>query len=104
MQNIKNEIEKYEELKDLYMAYVGTEKRLNKVLNKSPKQFIKYMNKHFIVCENWACIVEDTEEQGIFISTKDTKEEAEKLANSFTAINKKTLIVSVELRKYLKLK
>ena len=97
-------LEQYEELKALYMQYIATDRRLKKVLNKSPKKFIKYMNKNFVVCERWACVVEDLEEQSTFISAKETKEQAEKLANSFRAINKTTLIVSVKLNKYLKLK
>lgn len=97
-------LEQYEELKALYMQYISTDRRLKKVLNKSPKKFIKYMNKNFVICERWACVVEDLEDQSIFISAKETKEEVEKLANSFKALNKNTLIVSVKLNKYLKLK
>lgn len=97
-------LEQYEELKALYMQYISTDRRLKKVLNKSPKKFIKYINKNFVICERWACVIEDLEDQSIFISAKETKEQAEKLANSFKALNKNTLIVSVKLNKYLKLK
>lgn len=97
-------LEKYEELKGLYIKYIASNKRLAKVLNKSPKKFIKYVNNNFAVCENWACVVEDLEELSTFISVKETKEECEKLANKFRAIEKNTLIVKVELNKYLKLK
>ena len=106
MEELKNIniLNQYEELKALYIKYIASNKRLAKVLNKSPKKFIKYVNNNFVVCENWACIVEDLEEQSVFISTKETKEKCEKLANKFRAIEKNTLIVKVELNKYLKLK
>ena len=106
MEELKNIeiLNQYEELKGLYISYIASNKRLAKVLNKSPKKFIKYINKNFVICEHWACMVEDLEEQSTFISTKETKEQAEKLANSFRVINKNTLIVSVKLNKYLKLK
>lgn len=106
MEELKNIniLNQYEELKALYMQYIASNKRLAKVLNKSPKNFIKYINKNFVVCERWACIVEDLEETSLFLSAKETKEECEKLANKFRAIEKNTLIVSVKLNKYLRLK
>lgn len=106
MEELKNIniLNQYEELKKLYINYIASNKRLAKVLNKSPKKFIKYINKNFVICERWACVIEDLEDQSIFISAKETKEQAEKLANSFKALNKNTLIVGVKLNKYLKLK
>lgn len=104
MNNQIETLEQYEELKALYMQYIATNKRLAKVLNKSPKKFIKYINKNFVVCERWACVVEDLEEASLFLCAKETKEEAEKLANKFRVIQNNKLIVSVKLNKYLKLK
>lgn len=92
----------YEELKSLYIKYIASNRRLKKVLNKSPKKFIKYINKNFVICESWACVV--LEGSSVFISTKETKEEAEALAEKFENINNDNLIVNVEIKKYLKLK
>ena len=104
MNNQIETLKKYEELKTLFMAFVGSKRKMRKVLNKSPKDFIRYVESNFIVCERWACVVEDLEEQSTFLSAKETKEQAEKLADKFRAIEKNTLIIKVELNKYLKLK
>lgn len=104
MNNQIETLKKYEELKSLFMAFVGSKRKMKKVLNKSPKDFIRYVENNFIVCERWPCIVEDLEKQSTFMSVKETKEQAEKLADKFRAIEKNTLIIRVELNKYLKLK
>ena len=104
MNNQLETLKKYEELKALFMAFVGSKRKMKKVLNKSPKEFIRYVENNFIVCERWACVVEDLEEQSTFISAKETKEQAEKLADKFRVLEKNALIIKVEINKYLKLK
>lgn len=92
----------YEELRALYIAYIGTNKRLKKVLNKSPKQLIKYINKNFIIKENFRVIVLGLEDGSEFWTTKETKERAEETKAKFeTCENVK---VKIEKHKYLLLK
>ena len=61
MNNQIETLKKYEELKALFMAFVGSKREIKKVLNKSPKDFIRYVENNFIVCERWVCVVEDLE-------------------------------------------
>ena len=92
----------YEELKALYIKYIGTNKRLKKVLNKSPKQFIKYINNHFIIKENFKVVVLGLEDGSEFWTVKETKERAEETKAKFETCEK--VSVKIELNKYLLLK
>ena len=92
----------YEELKGLYIAYIGTSKRLKKVLNKSPKQFINYINKHFIIKENFKVVVLGLEDGSEFWTVKETKERAEETKAKFETCEK--VSVKIVLNKYLLLK
>lgn len=92
----------YEELRALYISYIGTNKRLKKVLNKSPKKFIKYINKNFIIRENFRVVVLGLEDGSEFWTTKETKQQAEETKAKFeTCENVK---VKIENHKYLLLK
>jgi hypothetical protein len=92
----------YEELKGLYIKYIGTSKRLKKVLNKSPKQFINYINKHFIIKENFKVVVLGLEDGSEFWTVKETKQRAEETKAKFETCEK--VSVKIELNKYLLLK
>ena len=92
----------YEELKALYIKYIGTSKRLKKVLNKSPKQFIKYINNHFIIKENFKVVVLGLEDGSEFWTVKETKERAEETKAKFETCEK--VNVKIVLNKYLLLK
>lgn len=92
----------YEELKALYIKYIGTSKRLKKVLNKSPKQFIKYINNHFIIKENFKVVVLGLEDGSEFWTVKETKERAEETKAKFETCEK--VSVKIVLNKYLLLK
>ena len=92
----------YEELKALYIKYIGTSKRLKKVLNNSPKQFIKYINNHFIIKENFKVVVLGLEDGSEFWTVKETKQRAEETKAKFETCEK--VSVKIELNKYLLLK
>ena len=101
---LKNYIkfEEYESLKDLFIKFWGVDnKRIRKVLNKTPKQFIKYVLKHYELKTSYQVVIIDTESE--FIASRDTEEEAQALYNKWLAIceNAKVELKQVE---YLKLK
>ena len=75
---------------------------LKKVLNKSPKQFIKYINKHFIIKENFKVVVLGLEDGSEFWTVKETKQRAEETKAKFETCEK--VSVKIVLNKYLLLK
>lgn len=95
-------LEEYESLKDLFINFWGVDnKRIKKVLNKTPKAFIKYILKHYEIKATWQVIITDAESE--FIASRETEEEAKKLFNKWVAIceNAKVELKQIE---YLKLK
>lgn len=101
---LKNYIkfEEYESLKDLFIKFWGVDnKRIKKVLNKTPKQFIKYVLKRYEIRETWQVEVIGTDDS-VFVASRETEERAKELYNKWLACDN----VKVELKKveYLKLK
>ena len=75
--NEKNQItlQQYENVKNLFIKFWGVDsKRISKILNKTPKAFIKYINKHYELKTSYQVIIVDTESE--FIATRDTEEQA----------------------------
>lgn len=101
--NEKNQItlKQYENVKNLFIKFWGVDnKRISKILNKTPKAFIKYINKHYELKTSYQVIITDTESE--FIATRETEERAKELYNKWLACDN----VKVECKKveYLKLK
>lgn len=101
--NEKNQItlQQYENVKNLFIKFWGVDsKRISKILNKTPKAFIKYINKHYELKTSYQVIIVDTESE--FIATRDTEEQAKELYNKWLACGS----VKAEYKKveYLKLK
>lgn len=102
--NEKNQItlQQYENVKNLFIKFWGVDnKRISKILNKTPKAFIKYINRYYELKTSYQVIIIDTESE--FIATRDTEEQAKELYNKWLAIcgNAKVEFKQVE---YLKLK
>ena len=96
-------LEEYESLKDLFVNFWGVDnKRIKKVLNKTPKAFIKYILKHYEIKATWQVEVIGTD-GSVFVASRETEEEAKDLFNKWVAIceNAKVELKQVE---YLKLK
>ena len=101
--NEKNQItlKQYEKVKDLFIKFWGVDnKRMSKILNKTPKAFIKYINKHYELKISHQVIIMDTESE--FIASRETEERARELLNKWLAYGS----VKAEYKKveYLKLK
>lgn len=101
----KNKItlKQYENVKDLFVKFWGVDnKRIRKILNKTPKQFIKYILKHYEIKAIWQVEIIGTD-KSIFVASRETEEEAKALYNKWLATceNVKVEYKQVE---YLKLK
>ena len=100
----KNKItlQQYENVKNLFIEFWGVDnKRMSKILNKTPKAFIKYINKHYDLKTTWQIVILGTDES-IFVATRKTEEEAKALYNKWLAYEN----VKIEYKKVecLKLK
>lgn len=99
VRNVKNELGKYEELKDLYIKHIGTNKRLEKVLDKKPKDFMKYMQRKFIIKERFQVMVYGLVDGSEFMVAKDTEEQAKETKAKFD--NCEDVNVKIKLVRYL---
>ena len=99
----KNKItlKQYENVKNLFVKFWGVDnKRMSKILNKTPKTFIKYINKYYDLKTSYQVIIIDNESE--FIASRDSEEQAKELLNKWLACdNVKAEYKQVE---YLKLK
>ena len=100
----KNKItlEQYENVKNLFIKFWGVDnKRISKILNKTPKAFIKYINKYYDLKATWQVEIIGTD-NSVFMASRETEEQAKALYNKWlTCDNAKIEYRQVE---YLKLK
>ena len=78
-------LEQYEELKALYIKYIGINEKLKKVVNKKPKAFIKYIKKHYKIIPVY--MVEVIEPCSVFQVVKKDKQQATALLEKFKNCN-----------------
>lgn len=96
-------LEQYESLKDLFVNFWGVDnKRIKKVLNKTPKKFVKYVLKRFEIRESWKIEVVGID-GSVFMARRETEEQAKTLYNKYIVICKNAKIELKQV-KYLKLK
>lgn len=99
----KNKItlKQYENVKNLFVKFWGVDnKRMSKILNKTPKAFIKYINKYYDLKTSYQVIIVDNESE--FIASRESEEQAKELLNKWLACdNVKAEYKQIE---YLKLK